>query len=121
MTSAITKSCDMTPSGCFSTKDFQTAEIKYVVAKNGIKLISGDGNVCDIMESADSDAKAVLSMLALPEKCPVKAGELCVDKTKKISFKKHKNLLPMMKGKIQVNATITHDTVCFEFYFFLKI
>lgn len=120
MTSAITKNCDMTPTGCFSTKGFKTANIKYNVAKNGVKLISGDGNVCEIMESADSDAKAVLSMLALPEKCPVKAGELCVDKTKKISFKKHKSFLPMMKGKIQVNATITHDTVCFE-YFFLNI
>lgn len=116
MTSALTKNCEMTPTGCFSTKAFNTATIKYSVAKNGIKLLSGDGNVCEIMESADSDAKAVLSMLALPEKCPVKAGEICVDKTKKISFKKHKNLLPMMKGKIQVNATITHDTVCFEYF-----
>ncbi len=104
--------CDLIPKGAIESKGFQKAEIKYTVKKNKLPLAAGTANVCDQMEKADEDVKAIMSTMGLPQKCPVEAGTLEQDGTHKANIEKWSKYLSMGKGgPIEIQADLTHDTV----------
>lgn len=66
-------------------------------------------NLCEPSGWANSEARNLMKVFAVPESCPVPDKELCAN-DHKIDITKYKNFLSLAKGSIQIDATIEHDT-----------
>ncbi|KAG4073883.1 hypothetical protein HA402_014088 [Bradysia odoriphaga] len=117
-TSSINKKCEVTTSGCVSSKGFKEAKAKYTVYKNGMAIMTGTPDLCSEIE-IHKEAKIPLEMVGFPTACPIEKGRKCVDGTKKFDVAKFKKYLTMARGKIAVDTEITHDTgtSCFKVEF----
>lgn len=92
--------------------------------------MTGTPDLCSELE-LHKEAKTPLELVGFPTECPIDKvcdnfdiyceilseskmyvqGHKCIDGTKKFDVSKFRKYLPMVRGKIEVNAEITHDTV----------
>lgn len=69
-TSSINKKCEVTTSGCVSSKGFKDATMKYTIYKNGVAMMTGNPDLCSEIEN-HKEAKAPLEMVGFPTECPI--------------------------------------------------
>lgn len=77
-------------------------------------LLSGNPDICNVLDHSNEEQKAKLEVFGFPTECPVPEGEKCLDGSKKVDISKYKSLLPMALGKITAKYDVTHDTVRFQ-------
>jgi hypothetical protein len=63
----------VSPNGCVGSKGFKTAKVKYTVSKNGLPLLNGNIDACKEIDNTGEEARGILQMFGIPDKCPVKA------------------------------------------------
>lgn len=88
--------------------------------KNGKELFKGQPDICnDHLNPTMAREKAIMELFGFPTACPLPAGQVCVDGSKKYDISKYKNLLPMSVGIITTHYDVVHDTVIIPFLFML--
>jgi hypothetical protein len=129
-TAALSTKCLITPGGCVYTKGFKTAQLKFTLTKNGLPMMVGTKDACQIMESAGPQVKEIFTKYGIPYKCPVPEvqvwqficscnavvmlffkGPICPDATKKADVSRFKQYLQMARGRNVIHAEVEHDTV----------
>lgn len=115
ITLTLNKNCDIITTGCATSKGFETANMKYVLTKNKQPMFQGNADICSMVETVPAEVKTTMAMLGLPTSCPIPAGRICPDESKRANISKHKAMLPMAKGKSTAKVFIQHDkgTSCF--------
>lgn len=114
-------------------------QVKYTILKNGNRITSGTTDVCAELENDSKGITTALMSFGLPKNCPVDAVKFsyifiqfisslflfvlklrhfhwiqmrqCSDGSQTINISKHKTLLPLAVGNIDISIDGTHDTV----------
>lgn len=114
-------------------------QVKYTILKNGNRITSGTTDVCAELANDSKGITTALMSFGLPKNCPVDAVKIsyifflfisflslfvlklrhfhwiqmrqCSDGSQKINISKHKTLLPLAVGNIDISIDGTHDTV----------
>lgn len=112
-------------------------QAKYTILKNGNRITSGSSDICKELASDSKGVASALMSFGMPKTCPVEKVSFplcfpyfiqtksfyqnesfhnvqlrkCVDGEQKIDFSKHKSLLPLAAGNIDISIDGTHDTV----------
>lgn len=112
-------------------------KVTYTILKNGNRITSGTTDVCAELAKDSKGIATALMSFGLPKSCPVEQVKLpftirlslsrifsnwhydsnefqlrqCADGTQKINIAKHKALLPLAVGNIDISIDGTHDTV----------
>uniref|UniRef100_T1DF68 Putative 16.8 kDa salivary secreted protein n=1 Tax=Psorophora albipes TaxID=869069 RepID=T1DF68_9DIPT len=120
-TAVLTKNCEVKSRGCVTFKSFRTATAKYKVKKDGVVLMNGQIDLCERLAagSRDQNLAPLIRTFGLPTSCPVQAGTICTDPSQVIDIERFKRMLPLVRGRIDMESEIQHDTgrSCFRVQF----
>ncbi|XP_052867087.1 uncharacterized protein LOC128273198 [Anopheles cruzii] len=120
-TVVLTKDCDVKSRGCVRFKDFQTANAKYTLTKDGVQMMQGSIDLCNqaSRRKRTESIAEVLRTLGVPEQCPVEAGQICIEPTQAVNIKRFQQYLPLARGSIAVDVAVQHDSgkSCFKIRF----
>ncbi|CAH1159884.1 unnamed protein product [Phaedon cochleariae] len=126
ITSSLDKDCNIVMNGCLEmTKPVKYSKGKYVASKPPLPEMSGDIDLCDLMENGGPvpQIDEMVTILNVPKKCPMEAKKYCISpKKNKISISAFKKKLAMGAGTTTVKLDVGHDTgrSCVEFKFSLN-
>ncbi|XP_055295197.1 uncharacterized protein LOC129564970 [Sitodiplosis mosellana] len=110
VTVSLTKNCEIAVKGCAETTGFKTCTVKYTILKNGNRITSGNTDVCSELQKDSKGVATALMSFGLPKNCPVDKMRQCSDGSQKIDISKHKSLMPLAMGNIDISIDATHDT-----------
>lgn len=85
--------------------------MKYSITKDGQVLLSGEPDICRVLDAKNEDQKAHLQMFGFPALCPLPMGEKCTDGSQRVDISKFKDLLPAAVGIVTARYEVKHDTV----------
>ncbi|XP_049536494.1 uncharacterized protein LOC125951595 [Anopheles darlingi] len=120
-TVVLTKDCDVKARGCVRFKDFKTANAKYTISKDGVQVMQGSMDLCNQASRPrrTENIAALLRTLGVPEKCPVEAGQICIEPSQAVNIQRFQQYLSLARGSISVDIAVQHDSgkSCFKIRF----
>uniref|UniRef100_A0A182M9A0 Uncharacterized protein n=1 Tax=Anopheles culicifacies TaxID=139723 RepID=A0A182M9A0_9DIPT len=97
--------CSLVLQGCVTVNEFNTADGTVRVSKNGMQLFQKEFDLC----KAGSKIPFVKDILPNGV-CPQVENEYCADPNIKIPMERFKKMIGIMKGTMEVELNIDHDT-----------
>ncbi|XP_053672433.1 uncharacterized protein LOC128722777 [Anopheles nili] len=107
----LTEDCKVKSKATARTIGFQTAEMQVTITKNGLPVLKETIDICANLEEAASNKEAteIITMLGVPDHCPVSASEIRTDESQTYSLEKYKQHLLVAQGRAIIDVLIKHD------------